>query len=143
MDLSFLENLIPNLAAFFNVQPATMLLLVTIVVTTCNLVGRLIPDDKTGLLGLIRDVCKLLGVYAPNRVTAGITVNDVARSVVGTPEPEVREAAESPDSLIPEVVQDMGNLPSNVVPAFPGLQSCSTRDPKTGRFVKREEGESI
>lgn len=142
MDLSFLEHLIPDLAAYFNVQPSTMLLLATVFVTVCNLIGRVIPDDKTGALGLIRDVCKLLGVYAPNRVTSGISVNDVARAVVSQADNSVLAAAESPDSLIPEVMQDMG-AQSTVVPAFPGLQSCSVRDPKTGRFVKREEGESI
>lgn len=142
MDLSFLEHLIPNLAAYFNVQPSTVLLLVTILVTACNLIGRVIPDDKTGVLGMIRDVCKLLGVYAPNRVTSGISVNDVARSVVSQADNSVLAAAESPDSLIPEIMQDR-DARQQVVPAFPGLQECSARDPKTGRFVKREEGESI
>lgn len=78
MDLSGIEHLIPNLAAFFNVDPATILLIVTIFVALCNLTGRIIPDDATGVLGTVRKVCKLIGLYASNRVTKGVSVNSVA-----------------------------------------------------------------
>ncbi len=85
MDLSGLEALIPNIAAFFNVEPATVLLFVGVLVAVCNLAGRLIPDTATGVLGTIRKICKLVGLYASNRVTPNASVNDAARVITGTP----------------------------------------------------------
>lgn len=134
MDLSIIQAINPDVAGMLNVDPATLLLYIGIICTGCNIVGRLIPDDKTGPLGVVRDVCKVLGVYAPNRVATGVTVNDVARSIIAEAKPEVIELAEQADTLIPEVLDS-----KPVVPAFPGL----ARDPETGKFVKREKGESI
>jgi len=132
MDLSILQAFIPDLAGFLNLEPATLLLYLTLVVTISNLIGRVIPDDKTGLLGVVRDICKILGAYTPNRVASGVSVNDVARSIVSQAPPELVELAESPDSLVEEVAQDA------IVQAFPGLN----RDPATGKFAKHSSGES-
>ena len=81
MDLSGIEDLIPNLAGLLGIEPATALLIVGILVSLCNLAGRLIPDEATGWLGTVRKVCKFVGLYASNRVTKGVSVNDVAAEV--------------------------------------------------------------
>lgn len=81
MDLSFVEAMIPNVAAMLGIDPATALLILGVVVSVCNLLGRLIPDEATGWLGLVRKVCKFVGLYASNRVTKDATVNDVAAQV--------------------------------------------------------------
>lgn len=143
MDLSILEEFVPDLAGALNVEPATLLLFLGLIATVCNIVGRLIPDDKIGIVGTIRDICKFIGVYTPNRVAKGITVNDVARSIVDKAEPEVVESAAGADTLIHQVVDNPPN-PEKVVPAFPGLVDSGRlgRDPKTGRFVPRPDGES-
>lgn len=112
MDLSILEQLIPNLAGWLNVQPATLLLYLTVFCTVSNLIGRLIPDDKLGILGRIRDVAKVLGIYASNRVSTGITTGDVVKSVVGaqigvSADSLIREGAEQVGSLIPDVIEDI------------------------------------
>lgn len=79
MDLSGLEHFIQNIAAFFNVDPSTILLFVGVFVAVCNLAGRLIPDEATGWKGAVRKFCKLVGMYASNRVTKGMSVNDVTK----------------------------------------------------------------
>lgn len=142
MDLSFLQDMIPDLASALNVEPATLLLYLGLIATGCNIIGRLIPDDKVGALGTIRDICKFIGVYTPNRVASGISVNDVARSIVSKADPEVVETAVDADALIPQIVD---NSPNGVTPAFPGLTESGRlgRDPKTGRFVPRPPGEAI
>lgn len=132
MDLSMLEMLIPNVADWLNVDPATVLLYLTLFCTIANLLGRLIPDDAEGFLGKFRDLCKVIGVYTPNRVSRGVSVNDVARAVVSKPSQEVLDMANDPDSLIPEVIEDVAE---QIVPAFPGL----LRDEK-GRFIPKEKG---
>ena len=63
-----IEQMIPDLARLLGVEPATALLVFGLFVTAANLVGRLIPDDKTGALGVIRRTAKLIGMYAPNKV---------------------------------------------------------------------------
>lgn len=127
MDLSALQALVPDLAGFLNLEPETVLFYMILIATICNVVARLIPDDRTGFLGAVRDVCKFFGVYVQNRITTGQTVTSVALSVL--------------DSRAGEAVEDFAEqveMPPPVVQAFPGLK----RD-ENGRFVKREPGSAI
>lgn len=128
MDLSILQSLTPNVAAFFHLAPETLLAWLIFMATLANIIGRLIPDDKTGPLGAIRETCKILGLYVGNRVTSGVTVNDVAKSIVKPADPVVEELASASDTLIPDVVEQ-------VVPAFPGLPP---RGPD-GKFIKASD----
>lgn len=114
MDLSFIEHLIPNIAGWLHIEPATLLLVVGIILSTCNLVGRLIPDDATGWKGHVRTVCKFLGMYASNRVTTGVKTSDIVKDVMGQAvttqaKAVIREQAESAGSLIQDVVDDTLN----------------------------------
>ena len=122
MDGFRIEDYIPNLAAFLGVEPSTALLLVAFLIALANLVGRLIPDDATGPLGLLRRVCKIIGLYASNRIASGLTVNEVARTTV----PIIEQVGDQLDKVESVV---------NVVKAFPGLPD---RDPTTGKFKKKE-----
>lgn len=120
MDLSFLQLLIPDVAKFFNLDPATVIFYLTLVVLIANLVGRLIPDDVTGFMGTVRNVAKVLGAYTPNRITSGVSVNDVARAAI-TVEPELAK--------IPGIVEDVEEV-VDIVKAFPGLDNARS-DPKS------------
>lgn len=127
MDLSALQALVPDLAGFLNLEPETVLFYMILIATICNVVARLIPDDRTGFLGAVRDVCKFFGVYVQNRITTGQTVTSVARSML-----ESRVGAQGGE------IAEQVEMPPPVVQAFPGLK----RD-ENGRFVKREPGSSI
>lgn len=85
MDISLVEALIPNVAGMLGIEPATALLIVGVVVSVCNLLGRLIPDDATGWLGVVRKVCKFVGLYTSNRVSSGVSVNDVTKAMLDAP----------------------------------------------------------
>ena len=130
VDLSGIEHYIPNVAAFLGVDPATALFLVTVVVVVSNLVSKFIPDDKTGPLGFIRKIATFVGIAASNRISAGLTVNEVVKSTVPIVEHigEVQEQMESKLEGFGEVVQ-----------AFPGAASGPRRDPTTGKFQKGKE----
>lgn len=117
-----IEDYIPNLAAWLGVEPSTALLLLAFLVALANLVGRLIPDDATGILGVVRKLCKIIGLYASNRIASGLTVNEVARTTV----PIIEQVGDQLDKVESVV---------NVVKAFPGLPD---RDPTTGKFKKKE-----
>lgn len=136
MDLSVLQDILPDLAGYLNLDPATVLLYIGIICTGCNIVGRLIPDDATGVVGQVRDIVKMIGFYAPNRVSRGVTVNDVVNQVIGAGDSNrVVEMAKDDDALVPEVVEDR-----KIVPAFPG-RAGPNRGPD-GKFVPKKGDES-
>lgn len=120
-----IEKYIPHVAQWLGVEPSTVLLIIGVTVALSNLAGRLIPDDKVGVLGVIRTVAKFVGLYASNRISSGLTVNAVARStapVVETINEQLEQVEERLDSL-------------KVTKAFPGLPE---RDPATGKFLKKD-----
>src|SRR3546814_15226163 len=82
--------------------------------TTLFRSGRLIPDDATGWLGFVRKICKLVGLYASNRITSKLTVNKIAETTV----PIVNELGEQIER----------------VKAFPGLPERGA----DGKFKKKE-----
>lgn len=78
-----MDNIVNSVAGLLGISPITFVLLLGVVVAVCNLVGKLIPDDATGALGVLRQVCKVLGLYISTRITTGVSVNDTARVVAG------------------------------------------------------------
>lgn len=114
MDLSFIGQLIPNVAGWLHVEPATVVALIGFILGSCNLAGRLIPDDADGWLGMVRKACKFLGAYASNRVSTGVKTSDVINSVVGeqvsaAAKVAIREKADQAGALIPAVIEDVKN----------------------------------
>lgn len=100
VDLSGIQDYIPNIAALLGLDPATVLLLLTIVVTAANITARLIPDTATGFLGGLRKVAKIIGMFVPNRVATGITVNDVAKAIVSNKISDLKESVDSADKTV-------------------------------------------
>lgn len=118
-----IEQYIPPLAQALGIEPATALLIVGLVMALANLAGRLIPDDKTGVLGVIRAACKIIGLYASNRIATGLTVNQIA----STTAPIVEQVSDQLEKVEERLA---------VVKAFPGLPA---RDPATGKFLKTKD----
>lgn len=117
--MSDLESMIPPIAQMLGIEPATALLFLGVIVALANLLGRLIPDDKTGILGLIRSVCKVVGLYASNRIASGLTVNKIAETTA---------------PIIEEIDNRIDPLEQAVKRAFPGLPA---RGPD-GKFLPRD-----
>lgn len=128
VDLSGIEHYIPNLAAMLGIDPATVLLLVTITVVVANLVSKFIPDDKVGVLGAIRTIAKFIGIAASNRIAAGLTVNEIAKTTVPIIE-HVGEVQEQMESQL----KGFGDSISQAFPGYKGPQ----RDPATGKFMSK------
>lgn len=55
---------------------------VALISIAANAVGRLIPDDKRGVLGVLRKVAKTVGLYVPNRITSAASTTSVARDLL-------------------------------------------------------------
>lgn len=66
--------------------------IVALVIVVAQIIGRLIPDEATGILGVIRRVAKLVGLYTGNRETKD-------DPIIG---------------LNPRVNQDRGNVPLGI-----------------------------
>jgi len=105
MDLN-IANLAPDLARLIGVQPTTMLLLLVTITKVANILAKRIPDDAPGWLGTLRKVCAVVGLHTTDRVTAGVSIKDVAKAALDTsPIPEkVAEAAEMPA----HIAEDLG-----------------------------------
>lgn len=131
IDLSFLEALVPDLAGAMGLSPSTLLLYVILGSTAANIAGRLIPDDVTGPLGSLRDLFKILGGYVSNRVSSGVSVSQVASSIVSETDPKVLEAAKDNEALIPQVTDEPA---AKVVPAFPGFVRPQQEDSDETNF---------
>lgn len=102
-DLSGIEQLIPPIAQFFGIEPATALLIVGLIVTVANITGRLIPDDATGTLGTVRKIAKVIGLFVPNRIAPRISVNDVAKAAVTR---QITDLAQKIDARGREVLRE-------------------------------------
>lgn len=79
-----MNDFLTYLSQLTGLQPATLVLLGGFLITASNVVSRLIPDDATGFLRLVRLATKLIGANVSSRVTSGVTVNDVTRSLLQT-----------------------------------------------------------
>jgi hypothetical protein len=79
MDISML---LPMIASVTGLSPATLLLIVGVVISVSNVVTKLIPDDATGGMAILRKITALAGLYVASRVTSGVTANDIARGVL-------------------------------------------------------------
>lgn len=100
VDLSPIEQAIPPIAQMLGIEPATALLLLGLVVTVANILGRLIPDDAIGFWGGVRKVAKVVGLFVPNRITTALSVNDVAKAVVTRKVTDVVGAVETESKAI-------------------------------------------
>lgn len=140
VDFSIVEHLIPNIAAVFNIQPATALLIVIAISVACNIGGRLIPDDKVGYMGLLRKVLKILGGVVANRVVGKVTPNDAARVIVDTAESWTKvELPPAIESVVKDKVEDLvEDAVEEVVPAFPKFKRDSS-----GRFAPKSLPEPL
>lgn len=113
------------LSQLTGLQPATLVLLGGIIVTISGALSRVIPNDATGFLGFIRVVASLIGIAPANRITSGVTVNDVAQSLL------------SPHDSKEEVTEQL--KASGVLPD-PSAGIAGVTRASNGRFQKVNSG---
>lgn len=77
-----MDDLVGLISRATGIQPATLVLIGGVIVTVCGAIGRVIPDDAIGFRGTIRKIAKFIGFVVSPRISKGVSVNDVAKSVV-------------------------------------------------------------
>lgn len=118
------DQLIPDVAGYLHMQPSSVLFFLGVIITGANALGRLIPNDATGFRGYVRAVCRFIGIVVANRVTSGVTMNDVAMKIIGNSLPEsvntaITNAASAPGALIPDV-NAVANAEADMIAATNG-----------------------
>lgn len=116
VNLSGIEDFIPNIAALLGLDPATVLLLLAIISMAANVVSKMIPDDATGWQSTVRKITTWIGLAFPNRIAHGLNVNDIAKAVV------TRQVTKVAESLPKDTKQELKDQLEEVIPAFPGLK---------------------
>ena len=77
-------TILPTIAGFLHVQPSTLLFWIVALNVGGRAVARRIPNDASGFWGFVRQSAAILGVEVQSRITAGVTVTDVAKQALGT-----------------------------------------------------------
>mgnify|MGYP001562861810 CR=1 FL=1 len=54
--------------------------LYSILVLACRVIARIIPDDKAGILGMVRKITRGIGLDVSNRISSGVSINDVSKA---------------------------------------------------------------
>lgn len=93
MDLEGIFNgTVDYFQQYFGISGPVLFSTLAVLSIICRYIGKSIPDDKTGFLGVVRTVCKVIGLYVSNRITAGVSVTDVSKVVadarLSLPDPE-------------------------------------------------------
>jgi hypothetical protein len=98
-----MDYFINQIAAWAGINPMLIPFILAFVVAAANLIGRLIPDDATGFLGVIRKIAKVVGLYLSNRISSGVSVNAVTRASAETL--DLVDQIPEPAPLLPPVTQ--------------------------------------
>lgn len=125
------------IALRLGIDPATLVLILGVVVAVCNLLGKLIPDSATGWLGTLRKVCKVLGLYITNRLTPTVSAGDVTRSIAATlPDSTIKDASDKLPSAV-KIGTDFGTVAADIVALGkkPGKSASTPGAPKQGDVV--------
>lgn len=71
---------ITYIALMLQIDPAVAAAWVPLLILTCNFIARKIPDNAGGLLGIVRKICKVVGLHASSTITKGVTIEDIVRA---------------------------------------------------------------
>lgn len=96
-----MNDIVDYVAALLGVDPVLLPLILGVIVALANLAGKLIPDSATGPLGILRKVCKVVGLYITNRVTPSVSTGDVTRALAATlPDDVIVDASQQLSSAV-------------------------------------------
>lgn len=102
------RDIFDQLFYWLGIDGGSALSLILLTSLVSNFLYRLIPDDATGWRGAIKPILRVVGLYASNRLTAGISVNDIATEIANTRMARTSDSVEQRvDERIEEVVAEV------------------------------------
>jgi hypothetical protein len=117
MDIN-IPQLIPVISRLFDVDPSTVMVVLWMLVTGCNVASRLIPADTSGFLGGVRRVSSIIGIHVVDRIKPGVSIIQVATAVADAAESSKSSIAKQLDQKIQLKVESVVE-PTKPIPAFP------------------------
>lgn len=112
---------IDKIAELLGLEGTSLLACLAVISLICRLIGKSIPDDATGVQGMIRRVTKLLGLYVSNRITSGTSVSDVAKTVVNEELSDRLASVEQGQKPFPGVRDERGRFVKTTAPLMLAL----------------------
>lgn len=105
------RDILDQIFGWLGLDGSSALALILLISMISNLLYRLIPDDAEGFLGQIKPILRVVGLYASNRISHGVTVNDVAKEAInaqtGAITRKTEEVAQRVDERIEDVVDQI------------------------------------
>jgi hypothetical protein len=101
------DLVVETIARALGLEGASLLATLAVISLVARLIGKRIPDDKTGWVGFVRDAAKIIGLYTSNRVTSGVSVTDVSKVLLDSKLPNARDEA---GKFATQTVEDAARL---------------------------------
>lgn len=80
-----MNEIVSNVAGSLGLAPATMAILMIVILMACDKIAKAIPDDSTGWRKMVKLIARIIAVDVSNKLTAGTSIRDVAKIVLETP----------------------------------------------------------
>lgn len=62
-----MDQIIDGIVAAIGIDPMALMGFLALISLVSQLIGKAIPDEATGFLGLVRKIAKVIGLYVTNR----------------------------------------------------------------------------
>lgn len=102
LDLNEIAAMFSNL---FGVEVAHVITLLLLFSLVARIAGKLIPDDATGVLGVIRMIATVVGLGFSNRISSGVSESDVVKVVAESKDRVRGEDGKFTDATVKEVAK--------------------------------------
>lgn len=90
-----MNDIVNSIASTLGLTPATMAVLMIILLMAADKIAKAIPDDSTGWRRLVKLVARVIAVDISNKLTSAASIRDVATAVLDSP--SVKAKLDVPD----------------------------------------------
>jgi hypothetical protein len=112
-------------------DPAQSLAALVLTMLFCNFLARLIPDDSTGLLGIIHKAASIIGLSVSNRLTSNFTTTDAAKVILEEVKDDLKPPARANGFISPRLLPVIGVVALGLI-----LMGCTTLELARVKFDK-------
>ena len=76
-----MEGVFNSIVDAIGMETAALMGVLALAALVFRAIGNAIPDSATGVMGLVRRVAKVLGLYVSNRINKGESTASIAKKV--------------------------------------------------------------
>jgi hypothetical protein len=79
-----MDEIISVLSSLFHWDQSSILFYIILASMGSRALGNYIPESATGVVGMVRKLAKVFGLYVANRITPGVSTSDVASALIAS-----------------------------------------------------------